>query len=89
MSSTYVRMLTISTLIAIPGLLGTFGSNASATVSCHDSGCNGKSPVSMGCESDAVSLNFVVLKITRRVEHLDAKSLPCAILPGVRRRGHE
>jgi Protein of unknown function (DUF2690) len=57
-----LRKLTISTLIAIPAALGTFGSNASAAVGCHDAGCNGKSPVSMGCERDAVSLSFVVFE---------------------------
>ncbi len=62
MSLKSLRMLTILTLIAIPGALGTFGSNASAAVGCHDSGCNGKSPVSMGCDRDAVSLNAVVFE---------------------------
>jgi Protein of unknown function (DUF2690) len=57
-----LRMLTISTLITIPGALGTFGSNASAAGGCHDSGCNGKSPVSTGCDRDAVSLNSIVFE---------------------------
>jgi Protein of unknown function (DUF2690) len=57
-----LRMLTISTLIAIPAALGTFGSGASAAVGCRDAGCSGKSPVSMRCERDAVSLNFVVFE---------------------------
>ncbi len=62
MSLKCLRMLTISALIAIPGALGAFGSTASAAVRCHDSGCNGKSPVWMGCERDAVSLNLVVFE---------------------------
>lgn len=62
MVSKLIWILIISTLISISSPLGSFGSIASAAVGCHDSGCNGKSPVSTGCDRDAVSLNFVVFE---------------------------
>ena len=51
------RLLLASGLAAIPMVVG-FASSASA-VGCHGAGCNGKSPVAMGCAADAMSINHV------------------------------
>lgn len=45
-----------ATLFALAGS----GAAPALAVGCHGSGCNGKSPVTMGCDADAVSINRVV-----------------------------
>ncbi len=65
MFSKELRMLIIAALVALPALgipLANASLATSSAVGCRDSRCNGKSPVLMGCDRDAVSLNSVVFE---------------------------
>lgn len=50
----------LAVVLAVPFAVIAGPQNANAAVGCRGSGCNGKSPVTMGCAADAVSINRVV-----------------------------
>ena len=59
MSAHRLRHAVTPTILAIAFCLGASAGPALA-VGCHGVGCNGKSPIALGCSADAVSINHVV-----------------------------
>ena len=55
-----VRVLAIPATVVLIGLSIFVSAPSAFAVGCHGSGCNGKSPATMGCSADAVSVNHVV-----------------------------
>ena len=61
MQTSRMTRLAIVLGFALAATLGPLGiAGAAPTVGCRGSGCNGKSPVAMGCAADAASINKVV-----------------------------
>jgi Protein of unknown function (DUF2690) len=54
------RVAALVIVAALGPVVALVGQPSASAAGCHGSSCNGKSPVTMGCAADAVTINSVV-----------------------------